>query len=82
MGSGQFTAKKHRLGVRSTKSSGYELWTAHISIRSTVDTVRPNPSSQILTKKKDVMKEIPDNVELYLFTEYGCNALVSEKLDV
>ena len=33
-------------------------------------------------KKKDVIKEIPDNVELYLFTEYGCNALVSEKLDV
>ena len=31
--------------------------------------------------KDDVMKTIPDNVELYLLTEYGCNAIVSENLD-
>ena len=29
----------------------------------------------------NVMKKIPDNVELYLLTEYGCKALVSKKLD-
>ena len=32
-------------------------------------------------EKEDVMKNIPDNVELYLLTEYGCKALASKKLD-